>query len=199
MRRYVPTSFQQRNQQYKTVRASARMPAQPPIPQQEKPKSFYVWSDPEHWTCPDVAGNIQCYKMSEMGDEHLWTTINYLIANCAGIYVTETQPEVRPGSDFHQAGAHWLKMQPAFIGLVFEAIARGLTFLETTATFLRKYLATNTAPVEAAPPWRQPFSPHTLTELKDSIGKQLNAAAIAHKYGKSPRAVRISKPDSGES
>lgn len=161
-----------------------------------RPSSPYIWTSPDHWTCQDTNGDMQTYQIVDMADEHLWNTVNWLLDNKAELFELCSDSPVRPGTDIALASIHWLKVQPAFIGLVYEAVARGLTFSDTTAAFLRKYLMPDASADLAAKPWRQPFSQNTLPELKETLGNKISATKTKNSFGKAPRVFRYDSKNS---
>jgi len=158
---------------------------------QTNPVLTFLWTSVSHWRCSDATGQIVDFEITKMTDEHLWTTINWLVSNT--VYLAACAKTAQTGKSTpisNLEAATWLAAQPVVIAMVFEALKRQLTFSDATALFIRIHIKTDRQ-VNTAPPWKQPFSKNALPDLKDKLEKTVHAEKIRQKLGTRNRAIAL--------
>lgn len=74
--------------------------------------------------------------LEEMGQQHLYNTVNWAVKNCARLYCHY----LRLDSCEDPAAKVWLRDQPLFRALIQEAIRRGFTFSPEVYGYLQAYV-----------------------------------------------------------
>lgn len=101
-----------------------------------------------HTTWQTAAGDRSpqpwVYQIHQMQDSHLWETLVWICRSTVHLYKTyaETNPNVADGL----GSKRWLVQQPAFRGLLAEAIRRKFTFPSDVFQFLRQYALSRNNP-----------------------------------------------------
>jgi hypothetical protein len=163
------------------------LPNQPAIPRVEEDRSV-IWSSATTWRCPGPDGRMVVFNIEDMEDKLLWNTINWAIEAREALHAIAIQANASTPMLGRQAQATtWLAAQPAFLGLVHEAIRREFTFSDESANFLESALKLQD--VQTAEPWEQRQAGRSLNSIQASVAARVHANQHIEATGRAARPI----------
>jgi hypothetical protein len=134
----------------------------------ERVSCFHIdWYATTTWSTPagQPGEEAWAYQIDQMEDQHLWSTIIWLVRNCSQLYIQYV--EHRGDGALALESKTWLRTQPAFRALLHEAVGRELTFPKDVYKYLRDYvLGRGDESVQPSSPWKDPGAGYQTSQLE---------------------------------
>jgi hypothetical protein len=150
-------------------------------PSPPRPEFLLDWYDPDNWRTPEGT-----YKIREMVDQHLWTTLIWCVRNVEELHRTYDQAPTAIAPAL--AARYWLKIQTAFRALLQEALRRQLTFPRDVTEFISKYMLNKNDELTQYEPWNDPAARLEQKRLQEFLHQPVKAD---EDYGKEHRAIDL--------
>ena len=165
------------------ARAVTRTGYQPEQVQQYR----IAWESPDTWVTPSYT-----YQISQMEDEHLWTTLHWIMTNMQALFAEYGNQ--RADTPAALQAKHWLRNRTTFRSMLQEALRRGLTFQRDHFVYLRDYVVRfdpdQGEVLQPTQPWRNPAMAYQRNDLAGFL-EEPAAVPEPEDYGKEFRAIDI--------
>jgi len=128
------------------------------------------------------------FNIRDLADKTLWRTIAWIIETREALHAVVIQADATTPLLNRQARVTaWLAVQPAFLGLVHEAMRRDFVFSDVIADFLESALRMQNVPT--AEPWEQRQTGRSLSAIQSNVEARVHAQQHMETTGRAARPI----------